>query len=76
MNLALLAAAGVLAGAATETSRFAVAEVPSLTLSLLRQSIGFACLAPFAAQFSGVFGLFPASDGHQALHIQERLVCP
>lgn len=51
MNVALLAAAGVLVGAATEAARFAVPEVPSLTLSLLRQSIGFACLAPFAAQF-------------------------
>lgn len=50
MNLALLAAAatGVQVGAAIVASRFAVAEVPPLTLAMLRYAIGFACLAPFA----------------------------
>ena len=57
MNLALLAAAatGVQVGAAIVASRFAVAEVPPLTLALLRYAIGFACLAPFAAPFLGSF---------------------
>lgn len=35
-------------GAAIVASRFAVAEVPPLTLALLRYAIGVACLAPFA----------------------------
>lgn len=35
-------------GAAIVASRFAVAEVPPLTLAMLRYAIGFACLAPFA----------------------------
>ena len=35
-------------GAAIVESRFAVAEVPPLTLAMLRYAIGFACLAPFA----------------------------
>jgi drug/metabolite transporter (DMT)-like permease len=50
VNLALLAAAatGVQVGAAIVASRFAVAEVPPLTLAMLRYAIGFACLAPFA----------------------------
>lgn len=50
MNLALLAAAatGVQVGAAIVASRFAVAEVPPLTLAMLRYAIGFACLLPFA----------------------------
>jgi drug/metabolite transporter (DMT)-like permease len=50
VNLALLAAAatGVQVGAAIVASRFAVAEVPPLTLAMLRYSIGFACLLPFA----------------------------
>jgi drug/metabolite transporter (DMT)-like permease len=50
LNLALLAAAatGVQVGAAIVASRFAVAEVPPLTLAMLRYAIGFACLAPFA----------------------------
>lgn len=52
MNLALLAAAatGVQVGAAIVASRFAVAEVPPLTLALLRYAIGFLCLAPFAVR--------------------------
>ncbi len=51
MNLALAAAAltGVQVGAAIVASRLAVAEVPPLTLALLRYAIGLACLLPFAA---------------------------
>lgn len=50
MNLALWAAAatGVQVGAAIAASRLAVAEVPPLTLAMLRYAIGFACLLPFA----------------------------
>lgn len=50
LNRALLAAAGssVLVGAGIVASRFVVAEVPPLTLALLRYAIGFACLLPFA----------------------------
>src|SRR5438552_1245772 len=50
MNAALWAAAatGVQVGAAIVASRFAVAEVPPLTLAMLRYAIGFACLLPFA----------------------------
>jgi hypothetical protein len=49
LNLALLAAAatGVQVGAAIVASRFVVAEVPPLTLALLRYVIGLACLLPF-----------------------------
>jgi drug/metabolite transporter (DMT)-like permease len=49
INLALLAAAatGVQVGAAIVASRFVVADVPPLTLALLRYSIGFCCLLPF-----------------------------
>jgi drug/metabolite transporter (DMT)-like permease len=52
VNWALVAAAatGVQVGAATVASRFAVAEVPPLTLAMLRYVVGFACLAPFAAR--------------------------
>jgi drug/metabolite transporter (DMT)-like permease len=35
-------------GATIAVSRLAVAEVPPLTLAMLRYAIGFACLAPFA----------------------------
>jgi len=35
-------------GAAIVASRFVVAEVPPLTLAMLRYAIGFLCLAPFA----------------------------
>ena len=35
-------------GAAIVASRFAVGEVPPLTLAMLRYAIGFACLVPFA----------------------------
>jgi drug/metabolite transporter (DMT)-like permease len=50
VNLALFAAAGagVQVGAAIVASRFAVAEVPPLTLAMLRYTIGFGCLLPFA----------------------------
>ena len=50
MNWPLVAAAatGVQVGAAIVASRFAVAEVPPLTLAMLRYAIGFACLLPFA----------------------------
>jgi len=50
MNLALWAAAatGVQVGAAIVASRFAVAEVPPLTLAMLRYALGFLCLLPFA----------------------------
>jgi drug/metabolite transporter (DMT)-like permease len=50
MKLALWAAAlsGVQVGAGIVASRFAVVEVPPLTLALLRYAIGFACLLPFA----------------------------
>lgn len=37
-------------GAAIVASRFAVAEVPPLTLAMLRYAIGFACLLPFASK--------------------------
>lgn len=49
LNLALLAAAatGVQVGAVIVASRFVVAEVPPLTLALLRYAIGLACLLPF-----------------------------
>ena len=61
LNLALLAAAatGVQVGAAIVASRFVVADVPPLTLALLRYAIGFACLLPF---FLKSF-LAPALDG-------------
>ena len=50
MNLALWAAGatGVQVGAAIVASRFAVAEVPPLTLAMLRYALGFLCLLPFA----------------------------
>lgn len=61
LNLALLAAAatGVQVGAAIVASRFVVAEVPPLTLALLRYAVGFACLLPF---FLKSF-MAPALDG-------------
>jgi drug/metabolite transporter (DMT)-like permease len=42
------AATGVQVGAAIVASRFAVAEVPPLTLAMLRYAVGLACLLPFA----------------------------
>src|SRR3569832_2458002 len=52
INPALIAAAVscVLVGAGIEVSRLALAEIPPLTLAMLRYAIGFACLAPFAWQ--------------------------
>ena len=49
MNFALLAtaAARVQVGAAIVASRMVVAEVPPLTLAMLRYAIGFLCLLPF-----------------------------
>lgn len=49
MRLALLAAAatGVQVGAAIVASRMVVADVPPLTLAMLRYAIGFLCLLPF-----------------------------
>ncbi|MCG2593669.1 DMT family transporter [Ramlibacter sp. XY19] len=38
----------MLVGAGIVASRFVVAEVPPLTLAMLRYTIGFACLLPFA----------------------------
>ena len=40
----------VLVGAGIAVSRLALAEIPPLTLAMLRYAIGFACLAPFAWQ--------------------------
>ncbi len=42
------AAASVQVGAAIVASRFVVAEVPPLTLAMLRYAVGFLCLLPFA----------------------------
>jgi drug/metabolite transporter (DMT)-like permease len=52
VNLALLAAAatGVQVGAAIVASRMVVAEVPPLTLAMLRYAIGLLCLLPFIFQ--------------------------
>jgi drug/metabolite transporter (DMT)-like permease len=38
----------VLVGAAIVASRFVIAQVPPLTLAMLRYAVGFACLLPFA----------------------------
>lgn len=67
-KLALLAAAatGVQVGAAIVASRFVVAEVPPLTLALLRYAIGFACLLPF---FLKAF-MATALDGQAQLAIK------
>ncbi|RYY93396.1 MAG: EamA family transporter, partial [Comamonadaceae bacterium] len=50
LNRPLWAAAGasVLVGAGIVASRAVVADVPPLTLAMLRYAIGFACLLPFA----------------------------
>jgi drug/metabolite transporter (DMT)-like permease len=45
--LAVAAATGVQVGAAIVASRFVLAEVPPVTLAMLRYGIGFLCLAPF-----------------------------
>ena len=64
LNRALLAAAGasVLVGAGIVASRFAVAQVPPLTLAMLRYSIGFACLLPFAWRGFGSVWQGPRRD--------------
>ncbi|TFZ08103.1 DMT family transporter [Ramlibacter humi] len=64
MNLALWAAAatGVQVGAAIVASRFAVGEVPPLTLAMLRYAIGFACLLPFALRARRALITAPARD--------------
>ncbi|HWI81703.1 DMT family transporter [Ramlibacter sp.] len=54
------AATGVQVGAAIVASRFAVAEVPPLTLAMLRYGIGFACLLPFAWRELARGGAAPA----------------
>ena len=56
MNLALLAAAatGVQVGAAIVASRMVVAEVPPLTLAMLRYGIGFYA---FCSLFFGLLSL-------------------
>ncbi|AMO25642.1 hypothetical protein UC35_21420 [Ramlibacter tataouinensis] len=66
MNLALLAAAGasILVGAGIVASRFAVAEVPPLTLAMLRYAVGFACLLPFALRHAG--------EARQAMPVRSR----
>jgi drug/metabolite transporter (DMT)-like permease len=47
-------------GAAIVASRFAVGEVPPLTLAMLRYAIGFACLLPFAWRALTAAGVEPA----------------
>lgn len=50
-------------GAAIVASRFVVAEVPPLTLAMLRYAIGFLCLLPFAlAALRGLRERPPARD--------------
>ncbi len=68
LNLALLAAAatGVQVGAAIVASRFVVAEVPPLTLALLRYAIGLACLLPFFLKALRA----PAPDGQERAAIK------
>lgn len=53
MNLALIAAAvaGVQVGAAIVASRFVIAEIPPLTLALLRYAIALLCLLPFVVRY-------------------------
>lgn len=64
MNLALCAAAanGFAVGAAIVVSRFAVGEVPPLTLAMLRYTIGFLCLAPFAWSAARELRMAPRRD--------------
>jgi drug/metabolite transporter (DMT)-like permease len=50
-------------GAAIVASRFVVAEVPPLTLAMLRYAIGFLCLLPFALHaLRGLRAAVPARD--------------
>lgn len=52
-------------GAAIVASRFVLAEVPPLTLAMLRYAIGFLCVAPFALRALRLDGGAPAADsGH------------
>ena len=65
MNPALWAAAatGVQVGAAIVASRFVVAEVPPLTLAMLRYGIGLLCLLPFAVgSWRSAFDSAPRAD--------------
>ncbi len=59
------AATGVQVGSAIVASRFAVGEVPPLTLAMLRYAIGFGCLLPFAwrglRQLGGAIGAPPGN---------------
>lgn len=51
-------------GAAIVASRFVVAEVPPLTLAMLRYAIGFLCLLPFALPaLRGLRGTLRRGDG-------------
>lgn len=59
------AAAGVQVGAAIVASRFVVAEVPPLTLALLRYAIAFMCVAPFALR--ALRGFAPAQGARRDL---------
>lgn len=52
-------------GAAIVASRFVVAEVPPLTLAMLRYAIGFACLAPFV--WASFRALAPMGRGPSAI---------
>lgn len=51
LPLVAAAAAGVQVGAAIVASRFVVAEVPPLTLALLRYAIALLCLLPFVFRY-------------------------
>ena len=53
----------MLVGAGIAFSRLALAEVPPLTLAMLRYAIGFACLAPFAWRARGSWHAQPALHG-------------
>ncbi|RYX95041.1 MAG: DMT family transporter [Comamonadaceae bacterium] len=70
-NLALWAAAasGVLVGAAIVATRFVVAEVPPLTLAMLRYAVGFFCLLPFMAGAA-----WSSIDGGKPLFARKDLV--
>ena len=53
----------MLVGAGIAFSRLALAEVPPLTLAMLRYAIGFACLAPFAWRARCTWHAQPALHG-------------
>lgn len=68
--LAAAAAASALVGSAIVATRFIVAEVPPLTLALLRYAIGLACLLPFAGMAWRTWrpvGAAPAVPGRDLL---------